>query len=225
MLAGRGFGISRNVTFQTNHTQKNPAFNVLSPLGQNGGVRHGSKLREIQARRKSVKSIEKITKTMKMIASSRLKASQVRMEKSRPFWQGATKVLEVLPAKMGEKNLIIPVAADRGLCGAINSNIIKGARAMVNAREKEYPNSQFRLVTVGDKSIQGLGRDQSSRVAFHIGDLSRKPFSFAGASVIAEKVMAEEKFDSITVLNNKFISPIAYGQENTKIQSPQPKLI
>jgi len=221
MLAGsRGFGINRNFTFQNSLTQRGQAFNPLSPFGQMGGAQEGSKLKEIKGRIKSVKSIEKITKTMKMIASSRLKSSQTRMEKNRPFFQGAAKILSIIPAEMSGKNLIVPVAADRGLCGAINSTIVKGTRAMLNKRAKEYPNTEFRLVTVGDKSIQGLARDQASKVAFHIGDLSKKPFTFVGASVIAEKIMAEETFDSVTVFSNKFISPIAYGQEITEIPSP-----
>lgn len=219
MLAGsRGFG-SRNTTFQNSLVQKSQAFNALSPFGQMGGAQEGSKLKEIRQRMKSVKSIEKITKTMKMIASSRLKAAQVRMEKNKAFFAGASKILNVIPADLSGKNLIIPVSADRGLCGAINSTIIKGTKSLLNSRASAHPNAEFKIVTLGDKAIQGISRDQPDKVGFHVTEISKKPFTFAGASVVAEKIMHEITFDSVTVYHNKFISAISYGQDSTNIPS------
>jgi len=144
MLAGsRGFGINKAVTSHHSLVPKSQTNNALSPFGQMGGAQEGSKLKEIKMRIKGVKSIEKITKTMKMIASSRLKAAQNRNDKNRAFFQGAAKIFSIIPAEISGKNLIIPVAADRGLCGAINSTIIKGTKNMMNNRLKTTPNLEF----------------------------------------------------------------------------------
>jgi len=77
-------------------------------------------------------------------------------------------------------------------------------------------------VTIGDKAIGGLARDPAvaKKVGFHASELSKKPFTFTGASVIAEKIMHEVTFDTATIFHNKFISAIAYGQEFTDIPSP-----
>jgi len=217
MLAGsRGFGINKSFTFQNSLLQKSQTNNALSPFGQMGGAQEGSKLKEVKMRIKSVKSIEKITKTMKMIASSRLRSSQARMDKNRAFYAGAAKIFNIIPTDTNGKSLIIPVAADRGLCGGINSSIVKGTRALIKAKTSP----DYSLVTVGDKAIQGLGRDLGDKVNFHVSELSKKPLTFAGASVIADRIMNEVTFDSVTILNNKFISAISYGQESQTIPSP-----
>jgi len=156
---------------------------------------------------------------MKMIASSRLKGAQTRMEKNRPFYDASTKILNVLPAEPGKKNLIIAAAADRGLCGAINSSIAKIARATIAAKEKE-PDTSIKVICMGDKSSQLLGRDQAHRISFAFGELSRKPFTFAAASIISERIMKEESFDTISLIFNRFGTAISYSQETRQIPSP-----
>jgi F-type H+-transporting ATPase subunit gamma len=198
---------------------RNPT-DFASPLGPLGGACNAGNLKEIRARMKSVKSIEKITKTMKMIASSRLKAAQNRMEKARPFYEGASKILSVFPVDTSKRNLLIPVTADRGLCGAINSIIAKTTRLTLAQRSQAHPESTFRLVSMGDKGNNLFGRDQSQRMAFSIGDMGRRPFGFASVSLITDKIMQEETFDSVSVIHNKFLSVISYTQVVKDIPSP-----
>jgi len=201
--------------FPKSHTN-----NPLSPFGLMGGAAQGSKLKEVRARIKSVKSIEKITKTMKMIASSRLKAAQQRMEKNRAFFEGGSKILDIVQADTTKNNLIIPVAADRGLCGAINSSIARATRVVIQERLKSSPNGTLRLITMGDKAVQVLGRDQGERILFSFGDLSKKIFNFAAAGVVTERIMKEATFDSVSLIFNKFISAISYVQQTVNIPSP-----
>jgi len=214
-----GYGFNTSFNRQSALIPKNQTNNALSPFGLMGGAAQGSKLKEVRARIKSVKSIEKITKTMKMIASSRLKAAQTRMEKNRPFYDGASKILNILSVDTSKRNLIIPCAADRGLCGAINSSIAKASRATINERLKQ-PNASVRLVLMGDKATQLLARDQAPRISFQFGYLTKKPFNFAAASVVADKIVKDETFDSASVIYNKFVASSAYTQATIDIPSP-----
>jgi F-type H+-transporting ATPase subunit gamma len=184
-----------------------------------GGAHSAGNLKEVRSRIKSVKSIEKITKTMKMIASSRLKAAQTKMEKNRPFYEGATKYLDPIPVDTTKKSLLIPVTADRGLCGAINSSIAKLTRTTIQTRSKE-PDSEIRLINFGGKAHSLFARDQSNRVSFSVLELSKRPFFFDGIVPITEKIVQDESFDSASILYNKFVSVIAYSQDVKNIPSP-----
>jgi len=220
MLSSRGFPALSSLSSRKSALEwKNPK-NLTSPFGPLGGAHSGGNLKEVRNRMKSVKSIEKITKTMKMIANSRLKSAQLRMEKSRPFYESLTKILKVLPGvDVSKRNVIVPVTSDRGLCGAINSSIAKATRQLMNSRAAAHPNATFRLVNLGEKSTGIFVRDQGNKVAFSATDLGKKPFGFASASFIAERILAEEPFDSLTVIHNKFISTIAYTQETKDVPS------
>jgi len=193
--------------------------NFLSPFGPLGGACSAGNLKETRIRIKSIKSIEKITKTMKMIASSRLKAAQTRMEKARPFYEGATKILSIIPTDITKKNLIIPVTADRGLCGAINSSIAKITRLTIEHRGAN-PETEIRLIPIGSKGASFFGRDNAEKIGFSADDLGKRPFTFSAVSVITDKIMQDETFDSVCVIYNKFISVIAYEQIMKDIPSP-----
>jgi len=193
--------------------------NPLSPFGLLGGAHTAANLKDVRIRIKSVKSIEKITKTMKMIASSRLKAAQSRMERNRAFYEGSTKLFDSFPVDTSKKNLILPVTADKGLCGAINSSIAKMTRGMIGARSSN-PETEIRLVNIGGKGNGLFARDQSNRIAFSVMELGKKPFPFAGVMPITEKIMQEESFDSVTVIFNKFQTVISYVQEVKELPSP-----
>jgi len=215
-MLGRSSGPRKFSLF--GHHQRNVETHVYneftSPFGRLGGAHSAGNLKEVRNRMKSVKSIEKITKTMKMIANSRLKAAQLRMEKSRPFARGSTSMLNFLPkVDTSKRNVIIPVNTDRGLCGAINSSISKLTRNVINERSHQHPEATFRLIPLGEKASSLYARDQAQRLAFIVGDLGKRPFNFSSASYIAEKILTEEPFDSITLIYNRFTSAISYTQE------------
>lgn len=222
LVRSRGFQTpNKNFQARTNFLEprKNEWNNSLSPFGPLGGAHAAANLKEVRIRIKSVKSIEKITKTMKMIASSRLKAAQTRMEKNRAFYEGATKYLDLLKVDTTKKNLLIPVTADRGLCGAINSSIAKLTRNTVQNRSKEA-DADIRVVNIGGKAHSLFARDLGNRIGFSVLELSKRPFFFDGVVPITEKIMQDETFDSVTVIHNKFVSVIAYAQEVKNIPSP-----
>src|SRR5262245_13291204 len=107
-------------------------------------------LLDIRRRVRAVKSTQQITKAMKMVAASRLRRAQERIQSARPFASEARRVLSSLASRVdasahpllderktpraGGKALLIVVTADRGLCGSFNTNVIKGAGTFIVER-------------------------------------------------------------------------------------------
>lgn len=82
---------------------------------------------------KSVASIQKITKAMKMVAASKMRSAQLMTEQSRGIVSPMVKMLGDLPDVDVTKNITVPVTTDRGLCGGINTTVCKYARATIKA--------------------------------------------------------------------------------------------
>jgi len=80
------------------------------------------------------------------------------------------------------------------------------------------------MVLFGDKSPPLFSRDVGNNVAFSVGELSKKPFTYGGASMIAQKIVKEETFDSATIVFNKFLSAMSYTQQTATIASPEQML-
>jgi len=178
-------------------------------------VRHGSSLKEVKIRIKSVVSIKKITKTMNMIATARLKQAQTRMERARVFYN-TVKGMEAFPAPTEVKKLtVVPVSSDRGLCGAVNANISKAVKAML----KETKGVSFQLNCIGEKAPTQLARDYGNSIAWSAGDLGKKPFNFLTGSLLAQKVLSEES-DKISIIYNKFNNVISYTTTTQELSTP-----
>lgn len=79
----------------------------------------------VQQRMKSVANIQKITKAMKMVAASKMRAAQANTENSRGIVQPLVRLLGDLPAVEGSKNVFVPITSDKGLCGGINTTVCK----------------------------------------------------------------------------------------------------
>jgi len=180
-----------------------------------GGVRNGAKLKEVKGRIRSVKNIGKITKTMKMIASARLREAQTRSDRARPFFENALKPFEEMTArKAGEQSAnkstaLVAIFSDKGLCGGLNGNIGRAITPLVKERAKQ--GQELSIVGVGDKSLSGTLQD-ASRVVFSFGDTSRHSMSFSSVSDWTERILTHpsNKFDSVAVMYNKFISVINF---------------
>jgi ATP synthase F1 gamma subunit len=188
-----------------------------------GSVRHGSAgLKELKNRMRSIRNVQKITKTMKLVASARLKAAQTAMERSRPFGtsglvvvndiqtqkESITQKKEGLPSEK-KKHLIIPISTDRGLCGSINSGIVKNTRAYVNDLKKK--GIEVSIASFGEKGTAQLGRYLGKQLVLSASDLSKQPMSFNNAGLFLDKLLGGEEFgyDGVTIIYNKFISMIS----------------
>ena len=176
-------------------------------------------LLDIRRRVKAVKSTQQITKAMKMVAASKLRRAQERIQHARPFAAQMQRVLNSLAArvdpsvhpllderrvpKAGGKALLIVVTADRGLCGSFNTNVIKGAGQFIT----ENAGRQVALGLVGRR-----GRDYFAKRGFevrfeHVNIFGALKFdqgqAIAGAAVEA---FLKGEVDSVHVVYNEFKS-------------------
>ncbi len=189
-------------------------------------------LKDIKTQINSVGSTRKITSAMKMVAASKLRRSQEKAEAARPYSSRLEEMLASLAssASSGEgiiklltgtgndKNyLIVPVSADRGLCGGFNSSINKETFRLVKSIEDQGINVQ--LLPIGKKSRDFFNRVMSDKIIDSFADLNVSVNGYDAALQISKKLQEfyfDNKFDKCIIVFNKFKSAIA--QEVTQQQ-------
>ena len=175
---------------------------------------------DMRRRIRAVKSTQQITKALKMVAASKLRRAQERVVASRPFAREAKRTLESIASRVDQSThqlltvrpgaatgatMLIVIAADRGLCGSFNTNIIKTVARVL----RENPGRPVSLGLVGRKSREGLGR-RGIPVRFEHINLP-KVIHFAEAETIAAPAVqdfVEGKVDSVHLVYNEFKSVI-----------------
>jgi len=175
-------------------------------------ARNMATLREIELRLKSVKNIEKITKSMKMIASTKLARAQRAMNTAKAYGIANTSVYEHSEAEKTEseggkkKKLYIVVSSDRGLCGGIHSSVSKATRRAI----AEDP-SESHIVVLGDKSKAQLSRQVPELLSLTFNQIGKDIPTFADAAVIADQIVKSGvEYDSVSLVYNRFVSAISY---------------
>lgn len=171
--------------------------------------------KQIKNRMRSVKNIGKITKAMKMVAAAKLRVVQASLTAARSFatdiqefWKGP----ETLPE--GKKAIYALFTTDRGLCGAINGQVIRDAKArMTSAKDQNVG-----LFVVGDKGKAALERLYSKRFLETISDVGKGAPSFRQVSAIAERLIAQP-FDVAMMTYNKFLSAISFKLTTVPLHS------
>ncbi|PNY22305.1 ATP synthase subunit gamma, partial [Tolypocladium capitatum] len=175
--------------------------------GHNGAAGYAT-LREIESRLKSIRNIEKITKTMKIVASTKLTRAQRSMVESRKYGQTSNEVFEsaeTSAAEGEEKSLIIVCSSDKGLCGGIHSGMSRKIRALYT---QEKP---FDLVIVGEKCKAQLMRTNAKDIQLSFAGIGRDVPTFADAQAIADQiVMLPTEYTDVKILYNKFINAQSY---------------
>jgi F-type H+-transporting ATPase subunit gamma len=176
-------------------------------------------LLDIRRRIKSVKNTQQITKAMKMVSAAKLKRAQNRVVSARPF---ATKMQEVLGELAAHTNedfrhplmdkrgdsryLLVFITADKGLCGAFNTNLLKAAAAFIN----ENDGKQIEMIPVGRRGRDFYKRRGMHFLAEYVGVTSQGRISFAEAQEMARNViriyMEDEKIDKVFIIYNEFKS-------------------
>ncbi|EHA57402.1 hypothetical protein MCOR27_001581 [Pyricularia oryzae] len=174
-------------------------------------------LREIEGRLKSIKNIEKITKTMKIVASTKLNRAQRAMTDSRSYGQTSNAVFESAETKPleaeGKKELYVICSSDKGLCGGIHSGLSRYVRKM----SAEKPGT-FDLVIVGEKCKAQLSRTNAKDIQISFAGVGKDIPTFADASAIADQIVRlPGEYSSIKILYNKFINAQSY--EATPIEA------
>ena len=204
-------------------------------------------LLDIRRRIKSVKNTQQITKAMKMVSAAKLKRAQDRVVTARPF---ANKMIEVLgelasrtdenfhhlllDARGDERYLIVLITADKGLCGAFNTNLIKAAQAFV----REHSDKRIEILAVGRKGRDFFRRRESMLAGEYVGLTGKGRVDFSEALELARDVMKrfteDEEIDKAFVVYNEFKSvmqqrvvieqllPVSRSAANTIETSGQP---
>ncbi|XP_018013149.1 ATP synthase subunit gamma, mitochondrial [Hyalella azteca] len=169
-------------------------------------------LKTISMRLKSVKNIQKITQSMKMVSAAKYARAERDLKPVRPYGQGAAafyEKIEAAPVAEKPKELIIAMSSDRGLCGGIHSAVCK----MVKAELAASPNPEnIGIVCIGDKARAQLQRVASNNILFQVNEVGRKVATFEDAAVIASAIInSGYDFGSGKIIFNKFKSVVAYN--------------
>jgi F-type H+-transporting ATPase subunit gamma len=178
-------------------------------------------LKDLKNRIGSVKSTQKITSAMKMVAAAKLRKAQEQALASRPYTSLMDKVvskiasktsgntIDLLTGKTDNKtHLIVVFSADRGLCGGFNGSITRAVRAEIKKLEED--GIKVKLLMVGKKSADALNREFGHLFVERIDGNSAKP-NYTDAEIIAKKIISlfeDNEFGVCKVIFNKFVSAI-----------------
>ncbi len=179
-------------------------------------------LKDLRVRIASVKSTQKITSAMKMVAAAKLRRAQEAAEASRPYAERMERMLGSLAASAAQLDgapkllagtggdqvhLLVVGTADRGLCGGFNSNIVRGARRTID--ELRNKGKTVKILCVGRKGRDQLRRQHGELIVDTIEDVTRPRLTFANAEAIAKRVqhmLEDGEFDICTVFYARFKS-------------------
>ena len=177
-------------------------------------------LDDLKKRIKSVKSTQKITKAMKMVAAAKLKKAQENAEKGRPYSKKLQNIILNLTKSITDASnapkllagngkdkvyLCVVITADRGLCGGFNSNICKLAKSHFKNILKE--GKELKIITVGSKGHDQIKTEYSKYIIDKKSFKEKKQISFIEANEIGKKVIElyeKEQFDKCFIFYNNF---------------------
>ncbi len=196
-------------------------------------------LKALRTRINSVKSTQKITSAMKMVAASKLRRAQQQVEAARPYAERMQRMLGALASSIAgspnapamlvgtgkdQVHLLVPVTADRGLAGAFYTNIGRATRTL--ARKLEAEGKTVRILAVGRKGRDFLRRELASRIVGDTTYAGKKRVEFADADDIARRItamLAAGEIDVCTLIYNRFRSVISQVvTEQQLIPAPPP---
>ena len=190
-------------------------------------------LDDLKKRITSVKSTQKITKAMKMVAAAKLKRAQESAEKGRPYSEKMNNIILNLSSGISDKenapkllsgsgkekvHLCVVMTSDRGLCGGFNANIIKKAKSYFAKLTSE--GKELKIITVGSKGKDQLKRVYGDKIIESISFKNSKNANYFDAEkvgkVIIEKFEKEE-FDVCTIFYNQFKNVITQIPQEQQI--------
>ena len=195
-------------------------------------------LDDLKKRISSVKSTQKITKAMKMVAAAKLRRAQESAEKGRPFSEKMNNIILNLSNSIADKenaskfligtgkndiHLCVVITADRGLCGGFNTNICRKAKSYFEKILKE--GKTLRIFTVGSKGHEQLKRAYGAYIVEKVNFKGFKKISFKEAEEIGKKIIKlfkENQFDVCKIFYNKFknvITQIPQAQQIIPIEN------
>lgn len=182
-------------------------------------VRNMATLKDIKLRIKSVSSIAKLTKTMQMVASSKLRGAQRKMDATKETAASIEKVLQgVDTTKTGDgPGLLVAITSDKGMCGPINNQVIRYAKGLAR-QEKDI--TKLDIATLGGKGTPSVANEFPKQLSFSMKDLGKKEFSFVEVGFVVDQLLSKANYESVSVIFNKFKNAITYTVTDTTIPGP-----
>ncbi len=199
-------------------------------------------LDDLKKRISSVKSTQKITKAMKMVAAAKLRKAQESAEKGRPFSEKMNNIILNLSHAITDKenaskflvgtgkdniHLCVVITADRGLCGGFNTNICRKAKTYFDKIIKE--GKTLKIFTVGSKGHDQLKRTYGGYIVEKINFKGVKKITYKEAEEIGSKIIElfnKNEFDICKIFYNKFknvITQIPQAQQIIPVEKIQNK--
>ena len=190
-------------------------------------------LDDLRKRIKSVKSTQKITKAMKMVAAAKLRKAQENAEKGRPYSEKMNNIILNLSNSISDKEnapkllvgtgnkknyLCVVLTADRGLCGGFNTNIVKKAKSFFDKIIAE--GKSLKIINVGSKGYDQLKRVYGNQIIEKISFKDSKIANYLDAEIVGKKIIElfeKNEFDVCTIFYNQF--------KNVMTQIPQAQQI
>ena len=177
-------------------------------------------LDDLKKRIKSVKSTQKITKAMKMVAAAKLRKAQESAEKGRPYSEKMQNIILNLTKSINDpqnapkllvgtgedkKYLCVVLTADRGLCGGFNSNICKLAKNYFKKIVSEK--KDLKIITVGSKGLDQIKREYGKYVIKKFSFKEKKQITFEEANIVGNEIISlfnQNEFDKCILFFNNF---------------------
>lgn len=189
-------------------------------------------LKDLKTRINSVKSTQKITSAMKMVAAAKLRRAQEAAESGRPYAARMSAVIASLAAKSDRSSaspllvgraddkthLLVIMSADKGLCGGFNGSITRTARKLI--AQKLASGYKVLVYVVGRKAGDALGSEISDKIFSRIEGVQGSHLTFGTASEIGQKIIdgfEAETFDSVSLVYNRFVNAITQTVTQTSL--------
>jgi F-type H+-transporting ATPase subunit gamma len=189
-------------------------------------------LKDLKTRINSVKSTQKITSAMKMVAAAKLRRAQEAAESGRPYAARMSAVIASLAAKSDRSSaspllvgraddkthLLVIMSADKGLCGGFNGSITRAARKLI--AEKQASGHKVLVYVVGRKAGDALGSEILDKIFSRIEGVQGSHLTFGTASEIGQKIIdgfEAETFDSVSLVYNRFVNAITQTVTHTSL--------
>tara|TARA_X000000368_G_scaffold416624_1_gene411001 strand:+ start:2333 stop:3211 length:879 start_codon:yes stop_codon:yes gene_type:complete len=195
-------------------------------------------LDDLKKRIKSVKSTQKITKAMKMVAAAKLRKAQENAEKGRPYSQNMQNIILNLTKSINNSEnapkllvgtgkdttyLCVVLTADRGLCGGFNSNICKLAKSSFKKILNQGKN--LKIITVGSKGLDQIKREYGKYIVKKLSFKDKKQITFNEAELVGSEIIKlfnNDDFDKCILFYNNFknvITQIPQAQQIIPIEN------
>ncbi|XP_017771879.1 PREDICTED: ATP synthase subunit gamma, mitochondrial [Nicrophorus vespilloides] len=191
---------------------------VAQNLQQSQQQRGMATLKHISMRLKSVKNIQKITQSMKMVSAAKYTRAERDLKQARPIGEGSKlfyEKAEIESPVEKPKKLIIAVTSDRGLCGAVHTSIVRQIRG-----ELSNDADNIKVVCVGDKSRAILQRLYSKNIILVANEVGRLPPTFNDASKLTAAILnCGYEFTSGKIVYNRFKSVVSYSTQEMPLFS------